>query len=142
MAGKLKLRVVTPDRILFDDIVDMVILRSTEGDLGVQPGHYSLSLLLGYGALRLKTSDGERVMAVMGGLAEIINDEITIMSDAAEWPEDIDKARAEAAKQRAEQRLAFKEGSMDVRRAELAMRRSLVRMEVSTYPIIKNRFEK
>jgi F-type H+-transporting ATPase subunit epsilon len=124
--------------MLYDDNVDMVVLRGTEGDMGVMPGHESRAAILGYGPLRIINggSEGGRI-AIMGGFAEISSSEVTVVSDVAEWPEEIDRLRAEAAKLRAEQRLQQKDNDVDLQRAELSLRRALVRMEVSSYPIIR-----
>jgi F-type H+-transporting ATPase subunit epsilon len=138
MGSQIHLRVVTPVRVVFDDQVKMVVLRGTEGDMGVMAGHENRAAVLGYGTLRIFSEESsEKKLAIFGGFAEIINDEVIVLSDAAEWPEDIDKARAEAAKRRAEQRLLQKSGDVDMQRAELALRRALVRMEVSSYPLIQ-----
>ncbi len=136
MAKKIRLRVVSPTRNMYDNEVEMVILRGSEGDIGIMPGHEPLTLTLAYGMLRIFEEDLERKMAVLGGFAEIKPDCITVLSDAAEWPEEIDVNRAEAAKERAERRLSNTDAELDVQRAALALRRALVRIEVSAYPII------
>jgi len=136
------LKIATPLRLLYNDDVDMVILHGADGDMGILPGHESRAAVLGYGPLRIfKNGALENELAVLGGVAEIINDNITVLSEAAELPEEIDRVRAEAAKLRAEQRLTQKSNDTDMRRAELSLRRALVRIEVSSYPLIRGRIQ-
>ena len=140
MSKRLHLKIITPLRILYDEEIEMVILRGENGDMGILPGHESRAAVLGYGPLRI-FNDGaqESELAVLGGFAEIFNDSITVLSDAAEWPEEIDRVRAEAARERAEQRIQQKNNDTDMQRAELSLRRALVRIEVSSYPLIRDR---
>jgi F-type H+-transporting ATPase subunit epsilon len=140
MAKRLHLKIVTPLRLLYDADVEMVILRGAEGDMGILPGHEGRAAVLGYGPLRVFNNGAEEnELAVLGGAAEILNDRVTVLSDAAEWPDEIDRVRAEAAKTRAEQRMLQKSGDTDMQRAELSLRRALVRIEVSSYPLIRGR---
>ena len=139
---KIRLRIVTPLRMLYDDFVDMVIIRGTEGDMGVLPGHEVRSTMLGYGVLKFRKDGQEAVLSVLGGFAEINKTAVTILSEAAEWPEDIDEVRALAAKERAEMRMKQHTENLDSKRAEHSLRRALVRIEVSTYPIIKDSLTK
>jgi F-type H+-transporting ATPase subunit epsilon len=135
-----RLRVITPSRALIDEDVDMVIIHGAEGDFGVLPGHAPLTTTISYGPLRIfKTGqDGqdEIVLAVFGGFVEVAQESVTIMSDLAERPDEIDVKRAEAAKERAERRMRESENDVDQKRAELALRRALVRIEVSSYSIL------
>ena len=140
MPGTIRLKVITPSKRLVDEDVNMVILRGSEGDMGILPGHENRIAALGYGALRAFGDEGEmKRLAVLGGFAEVRADAVTVLSDAAEWADEIDASRAEAAKLRAEQRLQQAEEGVDMQRAELALRRALVRIEVSSYPLIKER---
>ncbi|MCL2352017.1 MAG: ATP synthase F1 subunit epsilon [Firmicutes bacterium] len=140
MSKTVRLKVITPSKRLFDEDVDMVVVRGTEGDMGVLPGCENRVAALGYGALRAFGGGGEmKPMAVLGGFVEILSDTVTVLSDAAEWADEIDASRAEAAKLRAERRLQKAEDGVDIQRAELALRRALVRIEVSSYPLIKDR---
>ncbi len=140
VANKIKLRIVTPKKLMYDGDVGMVIMRTAEGDMGVMPGHEAVTALLSYGVLRVfpgETQNQEERIAVLGGFAEIQPDSVTILSDAAELPSEIDRIRAEAAKERAEQRLKQNDDGVNVERAALALRRALVRMEVSSYPLLQ-----
>ena len=140
MAKTLRLKIITPLRLLYDDDVEMVILRVENGDMGILPGHERCAAVLGYGPLRIVTGgSAEGEIAVLGGFAEILDDRVTVLSDTAEWPDEIDRIRAEAAKERASQRIQQKNSDTDMQRAELSLRRALVRIEVSSYPLIRDR---
>ncbi len=127
--NKIRLRIVTPVRQLYDEEADMVIMRSTSGDVGILHGHQPLTTTLDYGFLRIINGTDEVKATVFGGFASINSDGITVLSDAAEWPEEIDRERALAAKQRAEKRIGGNDSNVDIVRAELALRRALIRLE-------------
>jgi len=141
MANRLHLKIVTPARTVYDDNVEMVILRGEEGDMGILSGHENRVAILGVGPLRIKNGEEESELAVLGGFAEILNDRVTVLAETAEWPDEIDKVRAEEARVRAEQRLLQKASDVDTQRAEAALRRALVRIEVSAYPLIRGRVD-
>ncbi|MDR1914767.1 MAG: ATP synthase F1 subunit epsilon, partial [Clostridiales bacterium] len=102
MAKQLRLRIVSPVRELYDDDVDMVTLRGANGEMGILPGHENRAAILGYGPLRIfKDGKEDNELAVLGGFAYITQDKTTVLSDVAEWAEDIDRLRAEAALDRA-----------------------------------------
>lgn len=126
---KLHLRIVSPSRLIYENDVDMVVLRAVSGDMGILAGHENTTSLLSLGTLRAKIGDEEVLISVLGGFFEVTKDGVTILTDAAELPHEIDKDRALSAKERAEKRLASG-SSDDIIRAELALRRSLVRLEV------------
>ena len=125
---KLKLQIVTPTRVLCDESVDMVIFRATTGDMGILPNHEPVVATLNYGILRFKQEGKERVATVMSGFAQVQPDQVTILTDAAEWPEEIDLERAKQAKKRAMERLEDKE-HYNSARAEVALKKALVRIE-------------
>lgn len=127
--NKVRLRIVTPTRELFDEEAEMVIMRSSSGDLGILYGHQPLTTTLDYGFLRIINGDEERKVTIFGGFASVDARGITVLSDAAEWPEEIDVDRAFAAKERAEKRIQSSDDSIDIARAELALRRALIRLE-------------
>ena len=130
--NKTRLRIVTPERNLYDEDVDMVIMRATSGDIGFMYGHAPLTTTISYGMMRIIVDGGKELHAtVFGGFAEVMPDHITILSDAAEWPDEIDPNRAREAKERAEERIRNHESNVDAKRAELALRRALVRLDVS-----------
>jgi F-type H+-transporting ATPase subunit epsilon len=138
MARMVKLKLVTPERVLCEKECEMVIMRSVEGDLGVLAGHENLTVTLAPGKLRVINGDEEEIIAVLGGFAVVEGDGVTILSDQAELPEEIDRERALAAKERAERRLK-NPGDIDVKRAENALRRSLVRLEVCTQSLARGK---
>ncbi|NLK21816.1 MAG: F0F1 ATP synthase subunit epsilon [Epulopiscium sp.] len=133
MAKKIKLQIITPDKRFFDDEVDMAIFRTIQGDIGVLPNHTPLTTIVSIGTIRIKQEEKEKKASLIGGFAEIQPDRITILADAAEWPQEIDKSRAEASKHRAEERLASKTSNINIARAESALKRALVRLELSKY---------
>ncbi|NLJ87884.1 MAG: F0F1 ATP synthase subunit epsilon [Epulopiscium sp.] len=130
---KTLLKIITPEKNFFDEEVDMAIFRTIEGDMGVLPGHTPLTTILSIGIIKIKQGEQEKKATLIGGFAEIQPDRITILADAAEWPDEIDKERAEAAKRRAEERLAIKTADINIARAEAALKRALVRLELSQY---------
>lgn len=124
----LKLRIVTPTGELYNDNANMIIMRGTNGDIGVLKGHQPLTTTLDYGLLKIKTAEKELVSTLFGGFVDVQPDCVTILTDSAEWTDDIDLKRAEAAKERAEKRLKENNSNLDVKRAELALKRAILRL--------------
>lgn len=131
---KVRLRVVTPAVVKVDEDADMIIMRTTTGDMGVLFGHEARSAVLNLGALRILDSGNERRIAVYGGLATVKNNVLTILTNDAEWPEEIDRVRAEANREHAERRLQERTDDIEIREDLLMLRRALVQIEVSSYP--------
>lgn len=125
------LKVVTPDRIFYDGMVEMVELKTTEGDIGILKGHIPLTAVVAPGALVIKEASDTKEAALIDGIVRILGDNVTILAQSCEWPDEIDVARANEAKIRAERRLAGQEGDVNFQRAELALKRSLTRLEVA-----------
>lgn len=130
MANKIRLDIVTPDRMVYSEDVTMVIARATDGDLGILPGHAPLIAGLTIWPLRVKIDEDEQQLSVGGGFIEVRPQKITILATSAELPEEIDIKRAEAAKERAESRLRGGQ-DIDVERAEMALRRAMMRLRVA-----------
>lgn len=127
---KLKLQIVTPARVLCDEMVDMVIMRASTGDMGILPNHEPVVATLNYGILRFKQDGKERKATIMSGFVEVEPDKVTILTDAAEWPEEIDLERARQAKERALRRLGPpKSEEYNAARAEIALRKALIRIQ-------------
>ena len=126
----IKLDVVTAERLVLTDQVDMVIAPGSEGELGILPHHTPLMTMLKPGELRLKKGNEEISLAVTGGFLEVRPDHVIVLADAAERAEEIDAARAEAAKKRAQDRLTQAGPAIDKTRAEAALRRALARLDV------------
>lgn len=130
---KLHLEIVTPQKSFFDDEIDMVIVRGCEGDLAILKDRTPIATPLKIGKVRIFKDDMERVASVVDGYITVIDNQATVVTEAAEWPGDIDIKRAEAAKERAEERLQKKESGTDLDRAEYALKRAKNRLDVSKY---------
>ena len=128
----LKLEIVTVERIVFSDAVDIVVAPGMEGELGILPHHAPLMTSLKPGELIARKSGEEYSLAISGGFLEVRPDRVIVLADSAERAEEIDTSRAEGAKRRAEERLAHPGTKVDVARAEAALRRALARIEVAT----------
>jgi len=129
----IELVVVTPERQLALEAVVEVTIPGLEGALGVLPGHAPLMTELGIGELsyRTGTSSEPISLSVIRGFAEVLADHVTVLAETAERAEEIDVARAEAAKARAEKRLASNDTNIDWDRAGIALQRSLIRIQVA-----------
>lgn len=124
------LRIVTPERLFYEGAVEMVEFNTTEGQIGVLPGHIPLTVIVKPGILTITEPDGKKEAALHAGFAEILPDSITILAEIVEWPEEIDENRAEAALQRAKERIANRDVQTDVAQAETALLRAMARIEV------------
>jgi len=131
--AKIRLRLVTPERKMYDDDVDMVIMRTTEGDAAFMANHIPYTALLGYGMLRILNGGAYREASLISGFAEVADNVVTVLSDSAEWPEEIDLNRARRAKERAERAIHDATTDIDQKLAELALRRANVRIEVVSH---------
>lgn len=131
MARTLRLDVVTPDRTVLKEEVESVIAPAVEGYLGVLPGHAPMIVGLVPGVFTYRQSNKPHYLAVGGGFMEIARDRVILLADSAERPEEIDRKRAAAAKERAEKRLKERPPGLDVERAELALKRALARLRVA-----------
>jgi F-type H+-transporting ATPase subunit epsilon len=107
----------------------MVEFNTTEGQIGVYPGHIPLTVIVSPGILRIHEPEGERDAALHAGFAEILPDGISILAEVVEWPEEIDKNRAEEARIRAERKLEDNAG--DGGKAEMALKRSVLRIRMA-----------
>ena len=134
---KLNLRITTPENVKYDDDAEMVIMRCITGDMGILAGHEPTSAILDYGVLRIIKDNEERRIAVFGGIAQIGNNTVTILANDAQWPEDIDIAFVEAERDRIARRSQEELDDLTIQRDQVLMRRTLVQMEVSTFPLIR-----
>ena len=134
--NKFNLRIATPDNVKYDEDAEMVILRCITGDMGIMANHEATSAILDYGVLRIINGEVERKMAVFGGIAQIGDNKVTILANDAQWPEDIDVAFVEAERERMERRSQESQDDLTIQRDQILMRRTLVQMEVSTFPLI------
>ena len=125
-----QLRIVTPDRIFYEGEVSMVEFNTTEGDIGVLPGHIPMTVIVKPGVLVISEEEGVKQAALHSGFAEILPEGVTILAEIVEWPDEIDEHRAEAALERAQERLQNKNAGTDIARAETALLRAMARIEV------------
>jgi F-type H+-transporting ATPase subunit epsilon len=134
MADRITLEVATPSRLVIAEQVDEVVVPGSEGYFGVLPGHAPFLTTLGIGELSYRQGREERHAAVAGGFCEVRNDKVIILVDSAELPEEIDRARAERARERAEQRLSGRstQEEIDYVRAAAALARALIRLQVAS----------
>lgn len=129
--ASLKFEIVTAERVVYSDEVNMVIAPGIVGELGILPHHTPLLTTLQPGEVRIRKNGEETSMFVSGGFLEVMPDKVVILADTAERAEEIDTARAEEAKHRAEEKLAERTTTVDAARAEAALRRSLMRLKVA-----------
>lgn len=125
-----KIEIITPDRVFYTGEATMVEFNTSEGEIGVYKHHIPLTTVLVPGVVTITKNDEKLQAAVHSGFAEILGDKVTLLAEIAEWPDEIDVNRAEAARKRAEERLSVKAAGLDVARAELALRKALVRIDV------------
>ena len=130
--SSIKLDIVTAERVVYSGDVDEVIAPGVEGQLGILPHHAPLMTMLQAGELVARKSGQDEIMAISGGFLEVRPDRVIVLADQAERAEEIDMARAEAAKKRAEERLHDRKvAGLDETRAEAALRRALTRLTVA-----------
>ena len=128
----LHLEIITPERRVYEDDVDMVVAPASEGYVGILPHHVPLFTTLGPGEFKVKTGGVEEVLAVFGGFMDVRGDRVVVLTDAAEPAEEIDASRAQQARERAQQVLAAGPASAaDEQRARAELQRALVRLRVS-----------
>lgn len=133
LPAKLTLEIVTPDRSLVREEVDEVQVPGLEGYLGILPGHTPLLATLKVGELWFRIGQEKHYVAIAGGFVEVLPDRVAVLAQIAERARDIDVTRAEAARKRAEERLARPPVDFDIERARVALLKSLVRIQVASY---------
>jgi len=130
--SSIKLDIVTAERVVFSGDVNEVVAPGIEGQLGILPHHAPLMTILQAGELVAKREGQDEIMAISGGFLEVRPDRVIILADAAERAEEIDMARAEAAKKRAEERLRDRKAiGLDEAAAEAALKRAITRLSVA-----------
>jgi len=128
--NKFKLQIITPEREFFEGDVSMVEFNTVEGEVGIYKGHIPMSMVVAPGILTITTDGESQNAAIHAGFVEVLPEKVTILAEIVEWPTEIDLARAEAAKGRAEARLHELPEGTDTARAELALRRAIARINV------------
>lgn len=129
MAELFQLRIVAPDRVFYEGQVTMVEMNTGDGGIGVYARHIPLTTTIEPGIVTIHEESQVKIAAVHAGFVVIMPDKVTLMAEVCEWPDEIDIERAEEARIRAERRLADNNPEINTTRAELALRRALVRME-------------
>ncbi len=124
------LRIITPERVFYEGEVAMVEFNTTEGQIGVLPGHIPLTVIVKPGILTISEAEEQKQAALHAGFAEILPEGVTILAEIVEWPHEIDEERAEAARERAEKRIAGRTPETDIARAETALLRAMARIQV------------
>ena len=126
-----KLRIISPERVFYEGEAIMLECRTTEGEIGILKNHIPLTAVLAPGVARIKESDTVVKAALISGFIEILQDQVTVLAEIAEWPDEIDVKRAEEARIRAERRLQEKGAGTNMARASLALQRSIARLEAA-----------
>ncbi len=124
------LEIITAERQLYGDEVEMVVAPGVDGQLGVLPRHAPLMTMLQPGELLIRKDGADTYLIVTGGFMEVIGNKVTILADAAERSDEIDESRAAAAMERARERLASHPSELELQRALTAFRRAQVRLNV------------
>ena len=125
-----KLRIITPDRVFYEGDIEMVEFNTTEGEVGVLPGHIPMTVVVKPGILTITEAEETKEAALHSGFAEILPEGVVILAEVVEWPSEIDLERAEEAKERAEERIREQAPGTDMVRAEAALLRSIARISV------------
>ena len=132
MADRLTLEIATPTRMVVAETADEVVLPGSEGSFGILPGHAPFLTTLGIGQGMYRVGREEYYLVIVGGFAEVRNDKVIVLADSADRPNEIDRTRAERAKERAERRLAARtQEDVDYTRALAALLRALARLLVA-----------
>ena len=126
---KYKLTIIAPDRVFFQEDVDFLELTTSEGDIGIYKNHIPLTAVVMPGVVKIHQDGNVRKAALHSGFITIFQDEVKIMAEIVEWPEEIDINRANEAKIRAERKLKEGGSGSQLRRAEIALKKSIVRIE-------------
>jgi F-type H+-transporting ATPase subunit epsilon len=128
----IKLDIVTVEKVVFTGDVDIVVAPGQEGEMGILPHHAPLMTILNPGELVARCGKEEFCMAISGGYLEVQPDRVIVLADSAERADEIDIARAETAKKRAQEVLAHPPSQLEAAQAEAALRRAMARLGVAT----------
>lgn len=122
--------IITPDRVFYHGEASMIEFNTVEGEIGVLKDHIPMTTVLAPGVVTITEERERKIAAVHAGFAEILGDKVTLLAEIAEWPDEIDLERAKRAEERAKERLSRKADDLDVKRAEFALQKALVRESV------------
>lgn len=131
MKSAFKLEIVTPDRSFFDEDVEMVVIRTTEGDLGILKDHEPVVAPVSVGMVRIKRNGEFREAACTGGFLTVDDSKVIVITDASEWADEIDIDRAKLSADRAARRLEERQAEIDVLRAKISLERAMNRIRIS-----------
>ena len=137
--SSIRLDIVTAERLVFSEDVDVVVAPGVEGQLGILPHHSPLMTMLQPGELRVRKGEEEFSLAISGGFLEVRPDRVIVLADTAERAEEINVVRAEEAKRHAQEELSRHIPEVDAAQVEAALRRSLIRLKVAEKRIKKRR---
>jgi F-type H+-transporting ATPase subunit epsilon len=132
MAESFQLEIVTPEKLVAKEAVEEAQIPGLDGYLGILPGHAPLITELGVGIITYRAGGTTRTLSVAWGFAEVLQDKVTILAETVERPDEIDVARAQQAKERAEQLLKSNDPELDYDRAQDDLRRAETRLKVAT----------
>jgi F-type H+-transporting ATPase subunit epsilon len=132
MSKKLNLKIITPNKVLVDEQVNAVFSKNVDGEFGILPGHISYMTALGIGVSEFRKDTGSEYVSVIGGMLQVTDNNVIILTDKAELGQEIDIARANAAKERAEARLREVKPETDIDRAQIALARAVARIQAAS----------
>ena len=132
MSDTFQLEIVTPEKLVVKEAVDEAQIPGLDGYLGILPGHAPLITELGVGVITYRAGGTTKTLSVAWGFAEVLQDKVTILAETVERPEEIDVARAQQAKERAEQLLKSNDPELDYDRAQDDLQRAVTRLKVAT----------
>lgn len=124
------LKIITPDRVFYEEEVSMVEFNTVEGEVGIYKDHIPMTMIVAPGILTITRGDEVKEAALHAGFTEVLPDKVTILAEIIEWPGEIDVARAEESKSRAEERIREHAPGTDMRRAEMSLKRAVARIQV------------
>ncbi|MFH0702846.1 MAG: F0F1 ATP synthase subunit epsilon [bacterium] len=132
MSKKMNLKIITPEKVLVDEQVDAVFSKAIDGEFGILSEHIPFMTVLDIGVTRYLKDNNYEFVSIVGGTFQVSDNNVIILSDAAEFGEEIDLTRAKAAKERAEARLRAAPRDLDIHRAEIALSRAIARIQAAT----------
>lgn len=131
MDKKLHLKITTHEKVVFDEDVDEIYSKGTQGEFGILPGHIPFMTALDIGITKIVTNGTVKKFTTMGGIFQLTDNEATILTQASESADEIDVQRAEEAKKRAQERLENETDNLDIQRAQMALAKSFARLKVT-----------
>ncbi len=127
---KFQLKIITPERMFYEGLAEMIEFNTTEGAIGIYKNHIPMTVIIKPGVLTITDGEEKKEAALHAGFVEILQDKVTILAEVIEWPDEIDEKRAEAAYERAKERIQGKDPKTDIARAETALLRAMARINV------------